>query len=147
MSRAWNCWNIFKCLLLISQFFFFKICVKISSPTELAPVGNLKPPKYSFHYSASFWKLHSSVSIVDWLECFISLFILFCFQSERLSHLDIKDHIPRNNMAETAENETVQRQLGTLRTSPMNCSTHRNYNTSSNASCGTNKFFRRGTRL
>lgn len=66
---------------------------------------------------------------------------------ERLSHLDIKDHIPRNNMAETAENETVQRQLVTLRTSPMNCSTHRNYNTSSNASCGTNKFFRRGTRL
>lgn len=66
---------------------------------------------------------------------------------ERLSHLDTKGHIPRNNITETVQNETVLRQPGTLRTSQMKCSSHGNYTASSNASCGTNKFFRRGTRI
>ncbi|CAH3110223.1 unnamed protein product [Pocillopora meandrina] len=65
---------------------------------------------------------------------------------EWLCRLDTKYHITRNNMTETVENETVQR-LGTLRASPMKCSTQRHNIASSNANCDTNEFFRRGTRI
>ena len=80
-------------------------------------------------------------------ECLIQILNLFCLKSEWLCRLDTKYHITRNNMTETVENETVQRQLGTLRTSPMKCSTKRNNIASSNANCDTNEFFRRGTRI